>query len=236
MHHSDQGGALRGLRQQLAYLDGSGGVQCGGGLIRQYQPGLLHQKAGHGHFLALAARELVRPGGCPRAQAHRVQRGLGLGLFCGGEMATPAAPAAHTAKAADQHIVQRTEPRHQVQPLQDLAHLPAQLAQFGGSQRGVQRVAQHLQSAMRGRHEAAQGPQQSRFARAVGPHNPDTFTRHYSQFGNLQEGAPTRSAHQRVHGNGGRVHSSAARMRRLIASNEATRITTTISTVDRRPH
>jgi hypothetical protein len=124
VNHGQQRGAGGGSHQQLTDLGRSGRIECSGGLVGQNQARALHQHAGYADLLFLAARELVGPGCGAGQHADLLQRRIGPLDLGRREKTCPAAPAADPPQSADQYVVQRGQPPHQMQPLHDLADLP----------------------------------------------------------------------------------------------------------------
>jgi hypothetical protein len=93
---------------------------------------------------------------------------------------------------------------------------------------------------MRGSHEAAQQSQQGRLAGSIVADDGDALALGGTELVDVEQGAALRDTSHGLQGDDGRgrggAHSRARRMRRLMASKEATRNTTTISTVASRPH
>ena len=233
--HRDQRGAERRARQQAADLGGGQRVEARRRFIGEDQPRPLHQHARDRDLLALAAREPVGALIGLGEQAHVAQRGLGLAQLRRGVAAHPTAPAAAASEPADEHVLDRRQPLHQMQPLQHLADLRAQRPQLAAPSARV--APEHTNFTSQRQHEAAERAQQGRLAGAVGPDQRDTFAGQHLPFVDVERDAFGRSAHQPLHRDDGLVHhSSAARMRRLAASKTNTSAITTSRIVARRPH
>ena len=106
--------AVQPLEQGQDLLAG-GAVEVARGLVGQEDARLVHQRAGDGHPLPLAARELVGPVLHPVAQPHPAERLRGL-----------PAPLLRAQAGVDQrqlHVVQRGGAGQQVERLEDEADL-----------------------------------------------------------------------------------------------------------------
>ena len=103
-------------REQGHDLVAGGGVERSGGFVGQQDRGLIHQRARHGHALALASGELARACAFMRSlEIHLAHGHLGaLDALLGGDA------------GVDQrqlHVVQRRGPRQQIEGLEDEADL-----------------------------------------------------------------------------------------------------------------
>ena len=111
-----------GLRDPVQGIEHGGrrlGIEARDRLVRQDHPGLLRQRAGDGHALLLAARELVGARVRPVEESHGVQtaeRELAVGTS---EAPQEHAPGRHDGEASRQHVLQRREPADQVELLED---------------------------------------------------------------------------------------------------------------------
>ena len=122
--HDDGHALLIELLEDLHNLLAGFGVQCAGGFVRQQHLGVVHNRSGNGHTLALTAGKLGGLKVDPVAQAHSLQSFSGdfLALF-----------AAHTCIEQGQcHIVQGGLPGQQVKALKHKANaVQPHIGKFG---------------------------------------------------------------------------------------------------------
>ena len=102
------------LFEQLQDLETCLGIEITRRFIGEYDRGIRHDGPGQGHSLPLAPRELAGLVMHAIAQAHRLQRGLGL----------VAAAVAPRVEEGQFDILEGADPRDEVEGLKDEADLP----------------------------------------------------------------------------------------------------------------
>jgi hypothetical protein len=112
--------------QQGKHLCGRGGVQVASGLVGQHQRRVHDQRAGNGHALLHAARQL------PRALVHGLRQAHG-GQQAARVLALRGADAAFGHEGRQRHVLQRRERGQQVVELEH----KAQRAAPAQRQRGI---------------------------------------------------------------------------------------------------
>ncbi len=165
MRDEDDGAALDLLQaQQLGlHLRADDGVQGREGLVHQQDGRIGRQRPGQAHALLHAARQLVGIAGAPGAQAHLLQRGLGLllalGLVGAGQL------------QAEGRVVQHRHVRHQRKGLEHHGDvLAAQRAQIALAQ-GIDVLAIDHDAPGRGLDQAVEHAHQGGLARARQAHD-----------------------------------------------------------------
>ena len=112
------------------------GVEAGGRLVDQQQPGVLDQGPGDADPLPLPARELVGPLVDHMLEADPRQQPEGLVDVALRKAPEVAAPEADVAQAAGEHVLHHRQALDQGVFLEDHAHLPAHPAQGPAAQAG----------------------------------------------------------------------------------------------------
>ena len=144
------------------------GVQRAGRFVGQDDLPTVHQRAGQGHALLLAARKLIRQVSTPFLQAHSLKQRRG-----------PLAPGRGTLGTVDRrhfHVLQGAEPRQQQIALENEPEVTiAQPGEFIRCHRLRWLTVDEIAALRRPVH-AAQHVHQCRLARARGTDNGDELT------------------------------------------------------------
>ena len=122
-------------QKKLHHLLPGLGVKAGVGFVGKDEGRALHQHAGDGDALLLAARQAVDAGRGAVGQTHSGKAGHGLGADLGsGKRLKPGPWAGHPRLHAVNDIGQGRQARHKVVALPDDPHLRAEAAQVARAQ------------------------------------------------------------------------------------------------------